>query len=213
MAGGAHPHGQPTEPLQQIQLMRALIEQHTAALAIPRCAPRPGIVVALRAIPVRHNPDHALDFAQCAAVNQRLRLAVDAVRALVEHHAEGQFGMLIRLRDHVPHLQGVHARRLFAQDMLSMAERLNRQRRMLIMRRCNQHRVTGIGRNQVAALAENRSVRHGCANPLSAAFLAVCHSGQLHFRAFAAQDVVGVQAGNAARTDDSKSKHTETLPS
>ena len=67
--------------------------------------------------------------------------------------------------------------------------------------------------DQVAALAENRSVRHGCANPLSAAFLAVCHSGQLHFRAFAAQDVVGVQAGNAARTDDSKSKHTETLPS
>ena len=94
-----------------------------------------------------------------------------------------------------------------------MAERLNRQRRMLIVRRCNQHCVAGIGRNQIAALAENRSVRHGCANPLSAAFLAVCHGGQLHFRAFAAQDVVGVQAGNAARTDDSKSKHTETLPS
>ena len=121
--------------------------------------------------------------------------------------------MLIRLRDHIPHLQSVHTRRLFTQHMLSVAERLNRQRRVLIMRRCNQHRVTGIGRNQVAALAENRGVRHGCANPRSAAFLAVCHGGQLHFRAFAAQDVVCVQAGNAARTDNSKSKHTETLPS
>ena len=44
------------QPLHQIQLMRALVQQHTAAFARPRCAPCAGIVIELRAVPVGDNP-------------------------------------------------------------------------------------------------------------------------------------------------------------
>ena len=51
------------QPDQQIQLVRALIQQNAAAFSCPCGPPGSGIIILLGSVPVRHDPAHALDFA------------------------------------------------------------------------------------------------------------------------------------------------------
>ena len=58
------------QPLQQVEVVRALVEQHAAALALPGGAPAAGGVVGLGAEPVGDDPVDAADLAQLAVVDQ-----------------------------------------------------------------------------------------------------------------------------------------------
>ena len=118
------PHRHAAQPLQKIQLVGALIQQHAAALASPGGAPGPGIVVQLAAIPVGDGPGHALHGAQLAAVQDLLHFAVNAVGALVEHQREGLAAFPGSFQ-HRLHLLGVHSHGLFAQHMQAVAQRMD----------------------------------------------------------------------------------------
>ena len=50
--------------LQQIEVVRTLVQKDAAAFALPGGAPAAGIVIGLRAVPVRHDPVHTLELAQ-----------------------------------------------------------------------------------------------------------------------------------------------------
>ena len=83
VAEGPNHGGHTEKPLQQIQLVGALVQQHTAALARPSGPPGAGIVIRLAAIPVGDGPAHALDGAHFAGINDLLQAAVEAVGALL----------------------------------------------------------------------------------------------------------------------------------
>ena len=88
MAEGAYPGGHSADPLQQIQIVRALIQKNAAAFSVPGGSPAAGVVVSLAAVPVRNQPAHALHFAVFPALDNLVHFSVNAVGALVEHHAE-----------------------------------------------------------------------------------------------------------------------------
>lgn len=76
------------QPLEQVKLMRALVDQYAAALAAPRAAPAALIIIGLWAVPVGDHPIDPLKLAQSAAVNDSFRLPVKRVGALVVHNPE-----------------------------------------------------------------------------------------------------------------------------
>ena len=84
----AHAGGHSADPLQQIQIVGTLVQQYAAPFSVPGGAPSAGIVVSLAAIPVCNQPAHALQCAVLSALDDFMHLAVDAVGALIEHHAE-----------------------------------------------------------------------------------------------------------------------------
>lgn len=57
-------------PLEEIEVVRALVEQHAAALAGPSRAPAAGAVVGLGAEPICDDPIHAADFAELAGADE-----------------------------------------------------------------------------------------------------------------------------------------------
>ena len=68
--------GQSTNPLQQIQLMGALVQQNTAAFTCPSSTPCTGIIINLGTIPVSNNPVYTLDCSQFATVYQFMHFAI-----------------------------------------------------------------------------------------------------------------------------------------
>src|SRR5690606_1385582 len=82
---GAQRHGQAEHPLEKVEVVRALVEQHAAALAAPGRAPAAGGVVGLGAEPICDDPVDATDFAELAALDEVADLDVVVVGALVEH--------------------------------------------------------------------------------------------------------------------------------
>ena len=207
---GMHLGRQAAQPLQQIQLVGALVEQHAATLALPGGTPCTGVIVVLGAVPVGDDPVHALDLADLAAVDHFLHLAVDAVGALIEHHRKHAVRMLVRSGHHVAHLQGVHAGRLLAQHVQTSLEGLRRQGRMLIMGRCDQHRVTRAGLNQLAALGKDLRAGHVLLGPGTAGGAAIRHGSHNDIGASALLDAGGMAGAHVAHADDTKLQHNET---
>ena len=73
---GADGGGHAADPLHQVELVRALVRQHAAALAGPRRPPAALVVVLLGAEPVGDDPVHAPQLAQLAALDHLAHLDV-----------------------------------------------------------------------------------------------------------------------------------------
>ena len=133
MAEGVHLIRHAADPLQQVELVRALVQQHAAAFALPRGPPAARIVIILRAEPVGDDPVHAADLADRPALDEVVHADVQRVGALVVHHGEqapALFGGGVHLLD----LLCVHPRGLFAHDVQALAQRADGQRRVAVMR-------------------------------------------------------------------------------
>ena len=68
------PHRHPHDPLPDVQVVGALVQQHAASLPVPGGPPVAGIIVGLRPIPVVDDPDEALDLPQRPLLYQVMEL-------------------------------------------------------------------------------------------------------------------------------------------
>ncbi len=127
-------------PLPQIELVRALIEQHSAALPRPRRAPCARIVVCLRSVPIRDKPARAAYLPVAPAAHKLFHFPVNMVGALVEHHSEYHSGSRRRFV-HLSHLLRVNSRRLFHHNMDMSLKALFCVPGVVVMRHSHKRRV------------------------------------------------------------------------
>jgi hypothetical protein len=82
-------------PLQEIQVVRALVQEDAAALSSPGRPPASGRVIGIGAEPIRDDPTDPQEPAQLAVFYHLLNLDVMRVRALVEHSGKDQALVLV----------------------------------------------------------------------------------------------------------------------
>lgn len=80
------------EPVEEIDLVRALVEERAAAFAFPGRAPAAAGVVGFGAEPIGDDPIDADDLAEFAAVDELFDFLVTGLGAELEHGAENFFG-------------------------------------------------------------------------------------------------------------------------
>ena len=195
--------GHSADPLDQIQIVGALVQQYAAAFTVPSGAPGAGIIIGLGAVPVGDDPVYPLNCTQFSAVHQLVHLTVYAVGALVKHHAKHLAALFSGLV-HFPHCQGVHTGRLFAHDVQSLFKGADSQRGVLVVRYCNEHRVADAAVNQLIALIKNFHIfRQVLLRPVPAGLRTVGHSHQLQLRHIAVYNALGVVRTHIAYTDNS----------
>lgn len=84
----AHLFGHAKDPLEQIEIVRALIEQHSAAFPLPCGTPSTRGIVGMCAEPIGDDPVDALNFSQLSSLNHAADLLINGIRSLVEHGRE-----------------------------------------------------------------------------------------------------------------------------
>src|SRR5699024_1541228 len=88
MAEASDPAWHSADPLDQIQIVRALVQQYAAAFSVPGSPPAAGIVIALGPVPVCDDPVDSADGAQLPALYHIVHSPVNAVGSLVKHHGK-----------------------------------------------------------------------------------------------------------------------------
>ena len=84
----AQRRGHPQQPGQNIEVVKALIEEHTAALAGPGGPPAAARVIRVSPVPVGVDPVHPDDPSQLARFNEVPQLLVAGFHAQLEHSAK-----------------------------------------------------------------------------------------------------------------------------
>ena len=143
------------DPLHRVKLMEALIEQHAAALALPRGAPAATLEIGLAAEPIGHHPDHPHQIAQLTALHQLADLLVARLHAQLEHAAELQFRPGCRRGNQALGIRFVRRDRFFHHDVQTRLQRRNAEARVLVMRRGNQKRINRPTGDHLLATAEH----------------------------------------------------------
>ena len=82
-----------TEPLEHVEIVQALVDEHAAAFAAPRRAPAAAFVIYLRAEPIGVDPVHAHDLAQRAVGDEFFQQAIFWLHAHLEHGAEDELAL------------------------------------------------------------------------------------------------------------------------
>ena len=150
---------QPEEPLEEVEVVRTLVQQHAAALSGPGRAPRTAVVIALGTEPVGDGPVDPDDFAEFAVFDHLLDLPVRLAGALVEHEGETEFGVLRVRVNHLLRPALGHRDRLLAEHGESLFERLDRNRRVVVVRHRNDDRVDRAGVQKVVDRVEHPAAR------------------------------------------------------
>ncbi len=201
VAEGAHAYRHAAQPLQEVEIMRALVQQHAAALALPGGTPPPAIVVELRAEPVGDHPVHTHEIAQLAILDQLPHLTVVAVRALVEHRRE--YEALVGVRgDQALRIGLVDRDRLLNQQVLAALEGLDAHRGVGIVGGGDEHGINVAGGDQLGTCVKTLNIggkrlhllRHDIAD-----------GRQAQARYLAREDVPCMPGAHAAGSNDSKS--------
>ena len=132
-----HPGRHADDPLQCVELVEALVEQHAAALALPCGAPVAALIIRLGPEPVGHDPNHANQVAQFAALYQFANLLVARLDAHLEHAGERQLRPCFGGGDEALGVGLVRGDRFFHHHMQAGLERGDAECGMLKMRRGN----------------------------------------------------------------------------
>ena len=136
------------DPLPQVQIVRALVQKHTAAFTSPCRTPSAAVVVGLRAVPVRDDPDAALQLAQLAALYHLAHLLIELVRSLIVHDPERKTA-LFRLVHEFVDLLRVYADRLLAQHVDARVKGVHADDGVPVVRRRDHDRVDIAGREHL----------------------------------------------------------------
>ena len=199
---GGHRNRHAADPLPQIQIVRALVEQHAAPFARPCGAPAAGIIIGLRPIPVGDQPVGAFDRTHLARSNDLLHFAVNMIGALIKHHGKHT----VRFCRHLIHaadLFCIHAGRLFAHDMQVILHRLDRQTRVIVMRHRNMHRVHQSALNQRGCrIKPCNAVAKLLFRPFQTLRIDIRHRREHHPLDIAFHNAEGMHGAHAADTDD-----------
>ena len=137
----AHARRHSEQPLQHVEIVQALIEQHSAAFAFPGRAPRTAGVVSLAAKPIGVDPVHACDFAEVAVADQRADFFVTRFDAQLKHAAKRELGIFLMRGDELFRVGFVSGDGFLDHQVQSRLERRDAERRVLIMRRGDDDRV------------------------------------------------------------------------
>ena len=172
------------DPLQEVEIVRALVQKNAAAFAVPGSAPFAGIVVRLRAVPVGDDPVHAFDLTVFAALYHLVHFAVNTVGTLAEHHTEDAVGFrscFVHLAD----LLCINACRFFTHNMKSMLQSHDDVTRMIVVRDSDKNGIAETGFDQFLTGGENGNIlRQIFLRPCAAGFFPVGNSGECNFRCF-----------------------------
>ena len=133
--------------------MRALVQEHAAALALPGRAPAAAVVVGLRAEPGGDDPVHAGDLSELAALDDLAQLDVVRVGALVEHRGEDDLLVLVR-RDEALAVGLVDRDGLLDERVDALRERVDADRRVVVVGRLDHDRVHLARADELAAVRE-----------------------------------------------------------
>ena len=205
MTEGTYLRRHPAQPLQQIQLMRALIQQHAAAFSVPCSLPARRIIIALGAIPVSHDPIHTLQRSKLTAFNHLMELSVDTIGSLVQHQ---RIHLITLCRDLIDlsHLLRIYAGRLFTDHVYSMGQTIAGELRMKIMRCSDQDRVADTGVDHFLSVVKNLHLLRQClSGPVQPALSDIRYSCQHHGRYFALRNTHCVSASHSADSDNTQS--------
>ena len=135
--------------------MQALIEQHTAALALPRGAPTATLEIRLAAEPIGHDPQHTHQIAQFTALHQFTDLLVSRLHAQLKHCTKLQLRPRLSRGNQSLSIRFMRRDRFFHHDVQARLQRRNTEARVLIMRRGNQQRVNRPAGNHLLATAKH----------------------------------------------------------
>ena len=83
VAEGSHLHRHAAQPLQQIQLVRTLVQQHAATFSVPGRLPARRIIIALITIPVGDDPVDTSQLPKFAALDHFVKFSVYTVGSLI----------------------------------------------------------------------------------------------------------------------------------
>ena len=190
-ADGGHSGGHAAQPLEQIQIVRALVQQNTAAFAAPRRTPAAGAVVGFAAEPRRDDPVRPLDLAEFALFDQLLDFNVVRIRPLIEHRGEDQFRMRLMGGDQPHGVRLVDGNRLLGQNMQTIVQGVDTDGRMEIMRRRDQNGINKAAANHLRTIRKSFDIRIF----LQFRGIDVADGGQ-----FATRNLPGLQMLDMART-------------
>ena len=138
--------------------MGRLVYQNTAAFAAPGGAPRGLTVVGIGTPPGVDDPLAAADLAQLPGGHDFLDLLVQLVGALVEHDAEGRFGMGLMAVDHLLHVLGADTGRLFADDVHAVLHGVDGHLMVQVVGNSSDDGVTVAGGDHVLVVLVNGDV-------------------------------------------------------
>ena len=196
-AMGADAHGHAENPLEKIEVMRALVEKDAAALAGPGGAPAAGGVVGLGAKPVGDDPIYTADLAEFAGADEIADFLVIRVGALVEHRREDLFFIFMRGEEAFA-VGFVDRDRLLDHDVQTGLEGVDAERGVLVMRRGDDDGVDETGIDHLLGGGEGRDLRELRA-PSGVGF---SDGGESEAWNFAGEDAVGVGGAHVAHADD-----------
>ena len=192
------------DPLPEIEIVGALIHQHTAAFPFPGRAPRSGIIVELRPVPVRDRPLKAHELSERSRLHLPAELGIQRIGSLIIHDAEHDAAPL-RLPVLLLHAQYIDALRLLRQNMNSPVKCLLRDDRMKRVRRGDQNGIHRPGIQHLPVILVDHYARQMFLCPVPALLPDVTDRGKLHAFDKPLRNVFRVRRAHAADSDDSHS--------
>lgn len=190
--------GHAEEPLIEVEVMGALVEEDAAAFAFPCGAPAAGSVVGFGAEPVGAVPEDAADGAEFAVGDETLDLLVDGVGAELEHGAEDLLGALVG-GDETFAVGFVDGEGFFDHDMEAGVERGDAHGGVEVVRGGDEDGVDGAGLEHGVEVRELGFAGDG----IGEGFCAVADGSKGEPFDFAGADAGAVSASHVAESDES----------
>ena len=143
----------PEEPLVEVEIVRALIQQHPAAFPFPAGPPPAAGVVGVGPEPIGAVPQDAADFPQFALFDEAFELFVERIGAELEHRPENLFTPLVRGDEPLAVRLG-NREGFFHHDVQPGFQRGDAHGSMEKVRGGDQHGINGAGGDHLLEVAE-----------------------------------------------------------
>jgi len=199
----AHTRWHPAEPLEHVELVQALIQQHTAALAFPGRAPAAARVISFCPIPIGNNPVHADQLAEFAALNEFADFHVARFDAQLEHAREYLFGIFFVCGKQTFGIGLVRGNGLLDHDMKAVVQGVDADGRVQVMRRGNDDSVNRAGPDHLFTSVESLEL-FVLLERFEAGRVSIADRGQFATRDFFVEQIACVKFANIAQTDDAE---------
>jgi len=203
LAKAAHARGHPGQPLERVELVQTLIEEHAAAFAFPSGAPAAAGVVGLGTKPVGDDPVHADDRAELARLNELADLRVTRLGAKLEHRAEHLFGAPGRRADEPLRVRLVRGDRLLDHEVQARFQRVDALRGMLRMRRGHEHCIDGARLDELVRVVEHCNALRF--EGLELVRAGAAHGSQFAARNFAGEEIIRMELPHVPHAEDAES--------
>ena len=192
---------QSQQPGQDVEIVKALVEEHAAALARPGGSPAPARVIRVGSEPVGVDPVHADDAAQLARFDEKPQLLVSGFHAQLEHAAKHRLRISLVGCDQLEGVGLVGGNGLLDHEVHAGVEGGDAEVGVLVVRRGHQD---GIDR---ARGDERTGVGPSDQGPVG---LHLGRGRRTHGHQLAALHLAGLQVGGVVAADVAEADEAET---